>query len=216
VLLRLAKKANVNVIIPKNIQGYCCGQAFSSKGFYQAQQHVMNKTIDALWQWTKQGSIPVLADITSCTFTLQQCRAYLTPENQQKFDQLTILDTIDLAADYLLPRLAIVQQKDKVVFHPVCSVYKMGLYEKLIAIGKQAAKEVVVPYHASCCGMAGDRGFYYPGLVKAAVKDELADIPREELDGCYSTSKTCEMALSEFGRYNYRSVLYLLDEVTSR
>jgi D-lactate dehydrogenase len=176
----------------------------------------MNKTIEALWQWTQQGSIPVLADITSCTFTLQQCRGYLTPDNQQKFDRLKILDTIDLAADYLLPRLNILKQKDKVVFHPVCSVYKMGLYEKLIAIGKQAAKEVVVPFHASCCGMAGDRGFYYPGLVRAAIQQEIDDIiPNEQLD-CYSTSKTCEMALSEFRTHNYRSVLYLLDEVTSR
>jgi D-lactate dehydrogenase len=214
VLLRLAKKANLHVIIPNDIQGHCCGQAFSSKGFYQAQQHAMNTTIEAIWQWTKQGRIPVLADITSCTFTLQQCRPYLTPENQQHFDQLTILDTIDLATDYLLPRLRIVQPKDKVVFHPVCSVYKMGLYEKLLAIGKQAAKEVIVPFHASCCGMAGDRGFYYPGLVKAAIQQEIDDIPNEKLDGCYSTSKTCEMALSEFSAFQYRSVLYLLDEVS--
>ena len=215
VLMRLAAKANINIIIPKDIKGYCCGQAFSSKGFYQAQQHAMNKTVEALWEWTKQGRIPVLADITSCTFTLQQCRPYLTTENQEKFNKLTILDTIDLAADYLLPRLTIAQQKEKVVFHPVCSVYKMGLYEKLLSIGKRAAKEVIVPFHASCCGMAGDRGFYYPGLVQAAIHQEIADIPNEKLDGCYSTSKTCEMALSEFSQHNYRSVLYLLDEVTS-
>lgn len=215
VLMRLAQKAKINVVIPKDIKGHCCGQAFSSKGFYKAQQHAMNRTIEALWQWTKQGSIPVLVDITSCTFTLQQCRPYLTQDNQQKFDRLTILDTIDFATDHLLPRLPVTAQKQKVVFHPVCSVYKMGLYDKLMAIGKKAAKEVEVPLHASCCGMAGDRGFYYPGLVKAAIQQEIEGIPQEHLDGCYSTSKTCEMALSEFSHHNYRSVLYLLDEVTN-
>jgi FAD/FMN-containing dehydrogenases len=215
VLMRLAQKAGIRVTIPNNIQGHCCGQAFSSKGFYQAQQVAMNKTIESLWEWTRQGAIPVMADLTSCTYTLQGCRPHLTPDNQQKFDKLTILDTIDFAADHLLPRLTVVQPKEKVVFHPVCSVYKMGLYDKLMSIGKHAAKEVVVPFHAGCCGMAGDRGFYYPGLVKAAIKDEINDIPEGQLDGCYSTSKTCEMALSEFSRHNYRSVLYLLDEVTA-
>jgi hypothetical protein len=40
--------------------------------------------------------------------------------------------------------------------------YKMGLTEKFRAVGNACAEVCVIPHQASCCGMAGDRGFSYP------------------------------------------------------
>ena len=113
----------------------------------------------------------------------------------------------------LLPKLTISRSKNKVVFHPVCSVFKMNLYSKLQLIGETCATHLHLPANAGCCGMAGDRGFYYPGLIKAATNDEAAEVNQEIYDGYYSSAKTCEMALGEATGKNYRSLFYLLDEV---
>jgi D-lactate dehydrogenase len=61
--------------------------------------------------------------------------------------------------------------------------------------------------------MAGDRGFLYPQLTQAATHPEATEVQREKYDGYYSSTKTCEMAMSEAVRANYESILYLVDEM---
>ncbi|MBO9204152.1 MULTISPECIES: FAD-binding and (Fe-S)-binding domain-containing protein [Niastella] len=211
---RLAEKANVRLLIPSNLTGTCCAQPFSSKGFTPAYKVLVNKTIDTLWEWSQSGSLPVVLDITSCTQSLQTCRPYLTSENQQRFDRLKIIDSLQFATDILLPRLTITKKKSKAVFHPVCSLHKMNLNKNLLQLAAQTVEEPVIPNTAGCCGMAGDRGFYYPGLTAAATRAEVEEVNNTHCNDCYSTAKTCEMALAESSGKNYRSVLYLLDEVT--
>jgi D-lactate dehydrogenase len=211
---RLAKKANVRLLIPSNLHGACCAQPFASKGFTGAYRFFVNKTIATLWEWSRQGSLPVVLDITSCTHSIQTCRPYLTPENQQRFDQLTIMDSLQFATDILLPRLTITAKKNKAVFHPVCSLHKMDLNKKMMQLAAHTVENPVIPHTAGCCGMAGDRGFYYPGLTASATRAEAAEVKQADCHDCYSTAKTCEMALSEASGNNYRSIFYLLDEVT--
>jgi D-lactate dehydrogenase len=211
---RLAEKANIRLLIPSNLTGACCAQPFSSKGFTPAYRFFVNKTIDTLWEWSKQGSLPIVLDITSCTHSLQTCRPHLTPENQLRFDQLKIIDSLQFATDLLLPRLTITKKKDKAVFHPVCSLHKMNLNKNLLQLAAHTVEQPVIPYTAGCCGMAGDRGFYYPGLTAAATQAETAEVNQAHCNDCYSTAKTCEMALAESSGKNYRSILYLLDEVS--
>ncbi|WP_431215485.1 hypothetical protein ACQ86N_12795 [Puia sp. P3] len=103
----------------------------------------------------------------------------------------------------------------KAVFHPVCSLHKMGTYKKLEQLGAMTVAEPVIPFSSGCCGMAGDRGFYYPGLTAAAGMAEGAEAAAVDGRGYYSTGKTCEMALSAVSGKEYRSILYLLDEVSS-
>jgi D-lactate dehydrogenase len=211
----VCRKANVSVIIPKESTGTCCGQIFSSKGFAEAYRLTANQTLEKLWRNSEEGKIPIVMDVTSCTQTLKSSRSYLTDENKVRFDKLTLLDVIDFASDVLLPRLKITTPKDKIVFHPVCSVHKMGSMGKLQRIGKACSAQADIPAFAGCCGMAGDRGFYYPELTKAATKNEATEVKQINYDGYYSTSKTCEMALSEAVGKNYESILKLLDEVSS-
>jgi D-lactate dehydrogenase len=210
----ICQKANVSVITPKDIGGTCCGQLFSSKGFSDAYRFTANQTIEKLWQNTEGGKISVVMDVTSCTQTLKNSRNYLTDENKGHFDKMTFLDSIDFAADILLPRLNISKKKDKIVFHPVCSLHKMGSMPKLYAIGKACAVQSDIPEFAGCCGMAGDRGFYYPQLTQSATKLEANEVKTTDYDGYYSSAKTCEMALTEAVGKNYESILKLLDEVT--
>ena len=211
--LSVCQKAKIAVIVPDNLGGTCCGQIFSSKGFAEAYRFTANQTIEKLWGTTDGGQVPLVMDVTSCTQTLKTCRNYLTDENKARFDQMTFLDVIDFAADCLLPNLEISKPKEKVVFHPVCSAHKMGLLGKLQTIGKACANHAEIPVFAGCCGMAGDRGFYYPQLTRAATKNEAGEVKQTHYDGYYSTSKTCEIALSEAVGENYESILKLLDEV---
>jgi len=215
VLLRLSDRAKVGVLIPAGLGGSCCGQAFSSKGFVPAYRWMVNNTIEKLWEWTRQGQVPVVIDISSCAHSLHTCRGYLTPDNQSRFDRMKILDSLEFAVDVLLPRLRIRKKAGKAVFHPVCSLHKMGLYSKLQQLGMSTVEQPVIPFTAGCCGMAGDRGFYHPGLTASACRAEGAEAAGHAAMGYYSTGRTCEMALSEAAGVSYRSILYLLDEVST-
>jgi len=125
------------------------------------------------------------------------------------------MDSLEFAVDMLLPRLSIRKKAGKAVFHPVCSLHKMNLYKKLEELAVRTVEEPVIPFTAGCCGMAGDRGFYYPGLIASACRDEGSEAAAQAASGYYSTARTCEMALSETSGKTYRSILYLLDEVSA-
>ncbi len=215
IIQSLCTKAGMRLLIAKDTAGVCCGQLFSSKGFIPAYTHTVNNTIEKLWEWTGQGQAPVLMDVTSCTHSLQGARPFLTDQNKEYFDKLVFIDSIDFAADHLLPKLSVTRKKEQVVFHPVCSVYKMnGLLQKLQSIGKACAQTADIPMLSGCCGMAGDRGFYYPKLTRTATKDEANEVNQKKYDGYYSSGKTCEMAMSDGSGNNYQSIFYLLRDVT--
>lgn len=212
-LIDVSIKANVNVILPSEVEHYCCGQIFSSKGFTDAFSHAANETIHKLWKVTNLGSFPVVLDISSCTQTLLNCRKVLSPENKLRFDALKIIDSIEYISEYLLPKLKISKKKASIVLHPVCSIQKMeGLQQKFNNIAAHFADQVTQPLFAGCCGMAGDRGFLYPELTKAATGKEADEVKGANYDGYYSSSKTCEIALSDAVGQNYYSILRLVDE----
>lgn len=208
----VSEKAGIHFILASNISGTCCGQPFSSKGFNQAYAYTANQTITKLWQWTNEGKFSVVMDITACTHTLQSSRPVLTAENQKRFDSLKIMDSIEYIADYILPNAVVLAKKSSIALHPVCSLQKMGLLAKFVHIAQQFADKVEVPMHAGCCGMAGDRGFLFPEFTQSATAPEASDIKEKEFDGYYSTSKTCEIAMSDAVGKNYQSILHLVDE----
>ncbi len=213
-VISLAQKAGMAIYIPQESKGSCCGQAFSSKGFSEAYKYAANQMIEKLWRWTDHGKVPVVLDITSCTYSLKTCRPYLTEEHQQFFDQLTIMDSIEFSSDVLLSKLSIRKKTEEVIMHPVCSVHKMNLSSRIIKIANETSEKPVIPFNAGCCGMAGDRGFYYPGLLESATKKEAAEVAEHTSVSCYSSGKPCEMSMSESTGKNYRSIFYLLDEVS--
>ncbi|WP_343306243.1 FAD-binding and (Fe-S)-binding domain-containing protein [Chitinophaga niabensis] len=212
--MSVSAKAQINVLIPDDIQSACCGQLFSSKGFSQAYQHTANNTISKLWEWTHHGAYPVVLDVSSCSQTIQHRRGVLTPENRERFDKMMIIDSIDYLHDHVLQSPGTIHKKDNIVLHPVCTLQKMKLTGKLVNIAKHYANNVDVPVTAGCCGMAGDRGFLFPELTAAATAPEANEVKKQSYEGYYSTAKTCEMALSDAVGKNYESILYLADECT--
>ena len=213
VFLRVSQKAGIQVRLPENIQHLCCGQMFSSKGYKDAFKYMANKTVEALWLATEEGKLPVVIDVTSCTLTLLHCAASLTDANRKKFDNLIILDSVQYVEQYIVPGIKITSKKQQVTLHPVCSTYKMKAEDQLEKLASHFANHVYIPDYAGCCGMAGDRGFLFPELTGAATKMEAKEV-KQNCDGYYSTSKPCEIAMSEATGKNYESILYLVDETT--
>jgi D-lactate dehydrogenase len=208
----VSAKAGIQLIVPDQLEQQCCGQIYASKGFKKALNYTLNKTIEKLWNTTNQGEIPVVVDISSCTQTLLNCRPILSAVNQPRYDKIKIIDSIDYMHDYIMPRITIAVRKSRVTIHPVCSLQKMpGTAAKLSAIAAHCADMVISPLHAGCCGMAGDRGFLYPELTRSATLAEAVEVKSNPCEGYYSSSKTCEIALSDATGQAYESILYLLD-----
>ncbi len=210
----VAQRAGVPVWIPEDIAGNCCGTPYSSKGFEEARDAMLNRIIGNFWIWSSEGTLPILVDTSPCAYGLLQAREFLTSENQQRFDRLTILDSIAFVHDQLLPRLKVNHPERSVALHPVCSAVKMGLTPKLEAIARKCSGEVFIPPSLGCCAFAGDRGFLYPELTASATTGEAAEIKAHKHDGCYSSSRTCEIGMTRSTEETYRSYLYLLEKVT--
>jgi len=213
-MLALCKRAGVPVHIPEDPQGVCCGVPFSSKGFAQAHRQSVNEAIERFYRWSHEGELPVVVDTSPCTYGLKGCRAYLTPENQVRFDKLKILDAVGFVHDVLLPRLVVKRKLGSVALHPVCSLTKMSLAPSLEAIAKACADDVVIPRDAGCCGFAGDRGFLFPELTASATRKEAAEVTARSFDGHFSSSRTCEIGVTRATGSIYRSFLFMLETAT--
>jgi D-lactate dehydrogenase len=94
----------------------------------------------------------------------------------------------------------------------------MNLTPKLRAIAEKCAKNVSMPMRPACCGQAGDRGFWIPELTRAATRKiewtgamySESSEKKGSQKAHYSTSRTCEIALSENAAAAYTSVLELV------
>jgi D-lactate dehydrogenase len=215
-LLLLADRAGVPVYVPEDAAGVCCGVPFSSKGFDQAHRFAINRAIESFWRWSERGRLPVVLDTSPCAYGLLHSRPSLTPENQRRFDKMRILDSIVFVHDQFLPKLAVIAKAEAVVLHPVCSVSKMGIGDKLEAIARACAERVVIPASAGCCGFAGDRGFLFPELTESATRLEAAEIQGSEFDGYFSSSRTCEIGMTRATGHVYRSFVHLLERATRK
>jgi D-lactate dehydrogenase len=198
----LLEKAGYAIIYPDDLDTLCCGQAFESKGFMEEADRKSAQLSDRLLAATENGTIPVLCDTSPC---LQRMKTTLD-------ERLNLYEPIEFVLEFLMDRLAFTQKDTVIAVHPTCSTRKMGLETKLLELAKACATKVVWPEDVYCCGFAGDRGFNYPELNESA----LAEL-EEHVCTCeagYSTSKTCEIGLSLHAGIPYRSLLYLVDEVT--
>ncbi len=214
VFVEVARRAGSPVFIPPDVAGTCCGVPFSSKGYAGAHAFAVNRAIERLWTWSGDGTLPIVVDTSPCTYGLQTSRPQLTPENQARFDRLTILDAVSFTHDTLLPKLAARRKSGAVAVHPVCSLTKMNLGGKLEGIARFCSDDVVVPITAGCCAFAGDRGFLHPELTASATRLEAAEVRARSCAEHLSSSRTCEIGMTRATGQVYRSYLFLLDRVT--
>lgn len=199
----LLQRARFTIIYPEGINSLCCGMAFSSKGLKEEGARKSKELENALLKASENGKYPILFDMSPCFYTFHE--AY---ENKD----LKIYDPIEFMLDFVMPKLEIKHPRNIVTVFPVCSVKKIGMEQKLLKLAKLCAKEVAF-VDTNCCGFAGDRGFTYPELNAHGQRHLNEQIPAGCKDG-YSTSRTCEIGMSEYSDINFKSIFYLIDEVT--
>ncbi|MCG8616798.1 MAG: FAD-binding oxidoreductase [Desulfobacterales bacterium] len=198
----LLKKAGYQVIYPENLDRLCCGQAFESKGFPDIADKKADELQQAVLKISENGTIPFLCDTSPC---LMRIKAFFE-------DSIPVYEPVEFVLRFLMDRLEFTPKQARVALHPTCSTRKMGLEKRLLELARACATEVVWPEEIYCCGFAGDKGFTVPELNESALAD--LDTHVCTCEAGYSTSKTCEIGLSLHGGIPYRSILYLVDEVT--
>ena len=216
-LVTVAQRAGVQLWIPPDVEGNCCGMPFGSKGYTEANHAIRLRTLKRFWDWSEQGRLPIVIDTTSCTYTLRQAAdnpSSLTSEERAIIEKLTLLDGLELMHDVLLPALQIRPVVKAVVLHPNCSSRKLNLQDKMTAIASRCAGDVTVPLNLGCCGFAGDRGLLFPELTASATSLETMEVNSKQYDGYYSSNITCEMGMTLATQHNYRSIIYLLEQAS--
>jgi D-lactate dehydrogenase len=205
VTIRLLKKAGYAVLFPENMDQLCCGTPFESKGFWEQADSKSAELEAALLRASDNGRIPVLCDTSPCLYRMRKVMD----------GRLKLFEPAAFIYDFLMERLKFEPLDTPVALHHTCSNMKMALEHKLLAVAQACARNVIVPERVGCCGFAGDRGFTHPELNQSALK-ELKPAVKDQCSAGYSTSRTCEIGLSEHSGLYYKSIVYLVDQCTRR
>ena len=199
----LLKKAGIEVIIPKSLNDQCCGMPYLSKGFPKVADKKSKQLEAVLWEASEQGKYPILMDTSPCAST--------SIDFMRK--ELTIYEPFSYVAEFVLPKLNITKQKAPVMLHITCTSQRQGKADVMLKVAQACAEKVIIPEDITCCGFAGDRGFKFPELNRAALATLKQQVPSDCHEGV-SNSITCEIGLSEHSGIEYKSILYLLDKVS--
>ncbi|MCY2976942.1 MAG: FAD-binding and (Fe-S)-binding domain-containing protein [Planctomycetota bacterium] len=217
-LLRVCNRANVRICLPKNVLGSCCGQAFSSKGYRDAAVQKQSEFIQRAWAWSDAGRLPLVMDLGSCSAFILEGLPGLSTEDRSKLLKLQILDSIDFAADVLLPKLTVRKSLSVIALHSICANQKKSKQshssweEKLKRIGDACSTNVIYPHEGKCCGMGGDRGFAVPELANASTATVAKTMQEASCDVGFTSARSCAIGLAASSATTWASIFHLLDE----
>src|SRR5580692_6591413 len=97
-LVAVSERAGCPLFIPPDVVGNCCATVWHSKGYNAGNILMANRVVNSMWRWSKQGSLPIVSDASSCILGLkQEVLDYLTPENRNRHKRLTICDSVTWA-----------------------------------------------------------------------------------------------------------------------
>ncbi|MEU4494121.1 FAD-binding and (Fe-S)-binding domain-containing protein [Streptomyces sp. NPDC023998] len=213
----LSGRAGKPVWVPQDVAGTCCATIWHSKGYEAGNRLMANRIVEAVWGWTAGGRLPLVVDASSCTLGIaHEVVPYLTDDNRELHAELTVVDSLVWAADELLPRLNVRRTTGSAVVHPTCSMRHLGDEDRLTALARACADEVVVPDDAGCCAFAGDRGMLHKELTDSATAREAAEVTARHFDAHLSANRMCEIAMDRATGRSYRSVLLELERATHR
>ncbi|AZC35224.1 FAD-binding and (Fe-S)-binding domain-containing protein [Pseudomonas chlororaphis] len=199
----LLEKAGYQVVIPDNVESLCCGQPFASKGYAEQAEHKRQELIGALLHASRGGLDPIYCDTSPCTLRLVQDLGDV---------RLDLYDPVRFIRTHLMDKLEFTPQEAPVAVHVTCSTQHLGESQALIDLARRCSNNVVIPEGIHCCGFAGDKGFTTPQLNAHALRS-LKEAVQHCSEGI-STSRTCEIGLSQHGGIDYHGLVYLVDRVT--
>ena len=203
-MMSILKKADYEVVYPQGLSNSCCGMLFNSRGFKATASVKGGELEAALMEASEGGKLPIVVDTSPC---LAQIKEQLSNPALR----FSLYEPTEFISNHLVDKLEWNQVRDHIAIHVPCSSKKLGVEATFSKIAGLCAKEVT-PSGIPCCGMAGDRGMRFPELTGSSLN--YLELPQSCSDG-YSTSRTCEMSLSNHSDVNFRGLVYLVDEATS-
>lgn len=202
-IIALCNKAGFEVIFPKNMKKLCCGMIWESKGMPDIADRKTAELEKALLEASENGKYPVLCDQSPC---LHRMRDHIS--------SMHLYEPAEFIYEYLAPNLEFTPTDETVAVHVTCSLRRMGLADKIIALARMCSRNVVVPTEVGCCAFAGDKGFMMPELNKYALRKLRPQIEASGATHGYSNSRTCEIGLTTNSGIPYKSIAYLVDSCT--
>lgn len=206
--IRLLARVGIRVVVPDGIEALCCSTPWTSKGFSDGRQVMLQRVLKAVRSASDGGRLPIISDASSCTEGLAHLFEDAGAEWQTE-------DAVAFVAREVLPRLGeVTPVVDSLVLHPTCSSTQMGLNPALTTLGEAVARSVTVPDAWGCCGFAGDRGMLHPELAASATAAEAAEVRALAADAHASCNRTCEVGMTRATGVEYRHILELLEQGT--
>lgn len=201
----LLEKAGYGVIFPKNMDSLCCGTIWESKGMPEIADRKLAELEDALWEASDYGRWMVLCDQSPC---LHRMREHIS--------KMHLYEPAEFIWEFLRERLDFHPTDEPVSVHITCSMRLMGLEGRIVDLAKLCSTKVVVPEGVGCCAFAGDKGFTNPELNGWALRKLRPALEAGSVKEGFSNSRTCEIGLSLHGGVPYRSIVYLVNRVTTK
>lgn len=199
----LLEKAGYQVVFPEDQDNLCCGQPFASKGYKEQADSKREQLLAALGKASRGGLDPIYCDTSPCTLRLVE---------NLKETGLDLYDPVRFIRTHLLDKLTFTPQQEPIAVHVTCSTQHLGESQALIELARLCSINVVIPEGIHCCGFAGDKGFTTPELNAHSLRT-LKEAVQQCNEGI-STSRTCEIGLSQHGGIDYHGLVYLVDRVT--
>lgn len=203
VMVELCNKAGYEVIFPSGMKDLCCGMTWESKGMPDIADRKTAELEKALIEASCNGKYPVLCDQSPC---LHRMREHIK--------SLKLYEPAEFIEKFLVPNLEFAPVDTPIAVHVTCSTRRMGLGDTIISLARRCSRDVLVPTEVGCCGFAGDKGFFFPELNKWGLRKLRPQIEAAGITYGYSNSRTCEIGLTSNSGIPYKSIAYLVNDVT--
>ncbi len=204
-MVSLLQKAGYEIIFPKKMDNLCCGTIWESKGMLDIADRKAMELEMALYEASEQGRYPVLCDQSPCLHRMRQT-----------ISRLKLYEPAEFIFTFLQDKLNFTRSQEGIALHITCSMRKMGLAEKIIALAQLCSDNVFIPEEVGCCGFAGDKGFTQPEVNQYALRKLKPQIEANKIQIGYSNSRTCEIGLTTNSGIPYVSIVYLVDKCTTK
>ena len=204
-VIQLMAKAGYEVIFPEGMEKMCCGQIWESKGMLDIADRKSAELELALWKASKEGKYPVLCAQSPCLHRMKKV-----------MKKMKLYEPAEFIMKYLVDRLDFHPIGRPIALHITCSTRQMGVADDLINLAKMCSTKVYLPEGVGCCGFAGDRGFTFPELNKYGLRKLRPQIEANHIEVGYSNSRTCEIGLETNTGIPYMSIVYLVNECTTK
>jgi len=203
ILANISKLADIKTSNPTLLNKHCCGMAYSSRGYIKTGEKLRDDLIKIILNEAKGNKIPVVVDMSPCT-------QYLKEDSRLK--EIEVLDSVSYL-NLIKDNLEFKNIEKPVYAHKVCSAQKMNTSRDLIDLLGLFCSNIETPVNDFCCGTGGDRGFRFPELTKNAVN--LSGLDNLSSNGV-STSRTCEVGLSDQLKMTFESIEALVYKAIKR